>query len=270
MSATGAHHGFQIWTLLHNEFLDENPHVAAGAVGALILILASIVYRIVAPKLTAETGNDRDFVPPANFGIRNIFDLVGEFVQNTAKDIIGSHYHKYLPLLIFIFSWTLLNNLLGMLPGLGSATDNLNTTIAMGICVFIYYNFQGFKSHGFKYLEHYTGHLHGVMLFALGWLMLPIELISNAARPITLGIRLRSNIYGDHTIYGVFTELFGKLGEMLTEHFGVVGKGAGFLISSLGPVPIVLLGILVCVIQAFVFTLLTTIYVGMATAHEEH
>lgn len=262
--------GFKIWNLVHSEYLHANSHVGAAAMGIGVLAASSIAYAVVSPKFSSKTAQDVDFVPPSNLGIRNIFDLVGGLVQGLAKDIIGQHYEKYLPLLIFIFMWTLLNNLLGVVPGFGSATDNLNTTLAMGMSVFFYYNYQGFKAHGFKYLEHFTGHLHGALLLILGPVMFVIELISHSVRPATLGIRLRSNIYGDHMVFGIFTDLFHKLSDSLALWLGPVGRVLGFICQSLGPVPIVVLGLLVCVIQAFVFTLLTTIYVGIATAHDDH
>ncbi len=263
-------HGFQVWSLLHNEYLDHHPHVAAAGVAAGLLALGSAYYTIRSPKLNAQTTSDEAFVPSPKLGLRNVFELIGEFIQGIAKDIIGHHYAPYLPLLIFIFMWTLLNNLLGMVPGLGSATDNLNTTLAMGVFVYFYYNFIGFKTNGIKYMEHFTGHLHGTLLLVLGPVMFVIELVSHSVRPVTLGIRLRSNIYGDHTIYGIMANLFKDLGEFLGQKFGVVGTAIGAVMSGLGPVPIVLLGLMVAVIQAFVFTLLTTIYIGMATAHEDN
>lgn len=271
MAAGNGHHGFHWWDLLQNQWVNEHGHVAAATVGAVILTTASIYFGARGHKTKdLKKADDSAFVPRSNLGIRNIFDLIGSFVQGLAKDIIGHHYAAYMPVLIFIFMWTLLNNLLGMIPGLGSATDNLNTTIAMGLSVFVYYNYQGFKSHGFRYLEHFTGHLGGVLLLFLGPVMFVIELISHSVRPITLGIRLRSNMYGDHTIYGIVTDLFGSLSQFMSAKFGVVGTFFGSIIASVGPVPIVILGLLVCVIQAFVFMLLTTIYIGIATAHEDH
>jgi F-type H+-transporting ATPase subunit a len=265
-----AHHGFHWWDLLQNEWLGQHSHVAAATCGAAVLITGSLIYSASMSKVKVQSAADEAFVPPSNLGIRNIFDLIGSFVQGMAKDIIGHHYAEFLPILIFIFLWTLLNNLLGMIPGLGSATDNLNTTLAMGFSVFVYYNYHGFKAHGFKYLEHFTGHLGGILLLFLGPVMFVIELISHSVRPVTLGIRLRSNMYGDHTIFGIVTELFHSLGQFLSAKFGVVGTVFGALFSAIGPVPIVILGLLVAVIQAFVFMLLTTIYIGMATAHDEH
>ena len=89
-------HGFQIWNLLYVETFQESPHIAAGLVGALTLISAALVYRLVTPRLNLATGDDKDFVPPSKLNLRNVFDLVGEFVQSTAQNIIGKHYADYL------------------------------------------------------------------------------------------------------------------------------------------------------------------------------
>jgi len=271
MSAGGGHHGFQIWSLLHSDFLDHHPYFAAGAISAGIILTGAICYKFAAPKVSHSTQNDKDFVPTSNLAPRNLVDLAASFVGGIARDNIGAHYAEYLPLLIFIFLWTLVNNLLGMLPGLGSSTDNYNTTFAMGLVSFVYYNAMGFKSLGFKYLEHYTGHLPRSVMW-LAPLMIVIEIVSNLARPVSLGIRLRSNIFGDHMVYGIISDLIKGLGDAIGIKLGVVGSAIGWVITALGPVPIVALGLMVCVIQAYVFTLLTAIYVGMATAHhgEEH
>ena len=100
--------------------------------------------------------------------------------------------------------------------------------------------------------------------------MFVIELVSHVARPVTLGIRLRSNIYGDHIVLGIISGLFEQMSVALTESLGMFGTAMGFVFKVLGPLPIMFLGLMVCVIQAFVFTLLTTIYIGMATAHDDH
>jgi F-type H+-transporting ATPase subunit a len=262
--------GFKIWDLAHSEYLHENPHVGAASVGVAALLLSAVAYKVFVPKHDLSRAPDEVFVPPANLGIRNLFDMAGSFVQGVARDVIGHHYQAYMPILTFIFVWTLMHNLLGAIAGFGATTDNLNTTLAMGAAVFIYYNYQGVKAHGFRYLEHFTGHLKGVLLLILGPIMFVIETISHFIRPVTLGVRLRSNIFADHVVYGIFTELLGSFKILLTEKLGVIGTGLGFIFQVVGPVPIMLLGILVCVIQAFVFTLLTSIYIGIATAHEEH
>ncbi|NCN42584.1 F0F1 ATP synthase subunit A [bacterium] len=262
--------GFKWWDLLHNEYLTHNTHVSAAAVGAGVLLAGGIAYLAKAPKVALANAKDEDFVPSEKFGIRNVWEVCGEMVQGIARDIIGPHYAKYLPLLLFVFVWTLLNNFLGSVPGLASATDNLNTSLGMGLCVFIYYNVMGFKEHGFKYLEQFTGHLGGVLLLFLGPVMFVIETISHMIRPVTLGIRLRTNIYADHQVHYTIVGMLKEVSASLTESLGAFGSFLGFIISSIGPIPILALGLLVVVIQAFVFTLLTMIYIGLATAHEEH
>jgi F-type H+-transporting ATPase subunit a len=262
--------GFKVWDLLHNDYLTHNGHIAGAAIASVVMVGGAVAYRSLAPKVSESTQNDQLFVPPEKFGVQNFFEMVGEFVQGVAKDVIGHHYGKYLPLLIFIFLWTWVNNLMGLIPGLGSSTDSMNTTLAMALVTFLYYNYQGFKSHGFKYLEHFTGHLHGTLLLLLGPVMFVIETVSHMIRPMTLGIRLRTNIYADHTVFGIISGLVQDLGKTLEASLGAFGAAIGYVLSSLVPVPVVFLGLLVCTIQAFVFTLLTTIYVGMATAHEEH
>jgi F-type H+-transporting ATPase subunit a len=262
--------GFKWWDLLHNDFLTHNPHVSAGLVGASVLVVGGLAYAVKAPKVNPATAQDEEFVPSPRFNLQNVWELVGEFVQGTSRDIIGPHYAKYYPLLLFIFVWTLLNNYLGVFPGLGSATDNLNTTLAMGLSVFLYYNIMGFRAHGFRYLEQFTGHLHGALLLLLGPVMFVIETISHAIRPVTLGIRLRTNIYADHKVHGTILGMLGEVAESFTAKLGALGSILGFIVEAIAPVPILLLGLLVGVIQAFVFTLLTMIYIGLATAHEEH
>lgn len=262
--------GFKWWDLLHNEFLTHNTHISAGIAGASVLVAGGAIYAIGAPRLALKTASDEAFIPSPQMSIRNVWEVIGEFVQSTARDIVGPHYKEYFPILLFIFVWTLLSNLLGSVPGFASATDNINTSLAMGLTVFLYYNYKGFKAHGFHYLEQFTGHLHGLLLLLLGPVMFVIETISHMIRPLTLGIRLRTNIYADHQVHGTIVGILSEAAQSLSEKFGAVGHVLGFTIEAIAPVPILLLGLLVCVIQAFVFTLLTMIYIGLATAHEEH
>lgn len=262
--------GFKWWDLLQNDYLSHNAHVGAAVAGVGVLAVGGALYAAKAPSVKAAQADDESFVPSARFNIRNVYEMLGEMIQSVSKDIVGPHYYKYYPLLLFIFIWTLFNNWLGVVPGFGSTTDNLNTTLAMGITVFLYYNVMGFKEHGFKYLEQFTGHLHGLLLLFLGPVMFVIETISHMIRPVTLGIRLRTNIYADHQVHGTIVGMLEGVSHSLTESLGFIGSAIGFVIGSLGPIPILCLGLLVGVIQAFVFTLLTMIYVGLATSHEEH
>ena len=262
--------GFKWWDLLHNDYLTHNGHVSAAALGAGVLVAGGVAYLAKSPKGALAQASDETFIPSPKFGIQNVFEMMGEFIQGIAKDVIGPHYVKYYPLLTFIFVWTLLNNFLGNVPGFGTATNNINTTLGMGACVFIYYNYVGFRTHGIKYYEQFTGHLSGLLLLLLGPVMFVIETISHFIRPVTLGVRLRTNMFADQQVHHTIVAMLESVSHSLAESYGAVGSAVGFLISSIGPVPILVLGLLVVVIQAFVFTLLTMIYIGLATAHEEH
>ena len=138
--------GFKIWNLFGSEAINSHPHIASATIAAGVMLVGGACYRIASPKINIKDSPDESFVPAKNFGIRNLFELPAEFVQGLAKDIIGPHYYKYFPMMIFIFLWVLINNLLGSIPGFGSATDNLNTTLSMGIFVFIYYNIVGLQA----------------------------------------------------------------------------------------------------------------------------
>ena len=260
--------GFKVWHLLENEVLRDNPHLAAASIGGGVLLSLGLIYALKTPLVGAQSSDEKLLFSP-KFGVRNIFEGIGDFVQNTASEVIGPSYPSFLPLLIFIFMWTLLNNLIGLIPFLGSATDNLNTTLAMGIAVFFYYNIVGFRIHKARYLEHFSGHLKGLLLLFLGPALFVIEVISHMIRPITLGVRLRSNIYGDHMVLQLILGLVESFKAFLSRNLGALGSFLGDLFHVLAPLPFLLLGILIALIQAFVFTLLTMIYIGMAASHEE-
>ena len=180
-------------------------------------------------------------VPAGKFSVRGFFAMVTEGIYTLADQVIGHDGARYVPLAASIFTFVLINNLIGLFPGMTPATDNLNTSFAIGMFSFIYYNYIGLKYEGFNYLKHFLG-----PVWWLAWLILPIELISHAFRPLTLGLRLAGNITADHTVVGVFHQLF------------PIGL----------PVPFYAMGLIVSLIQAFVFALLTLVYVMLAKAHD--
>ena len=180
-------------------------------------------------------------VPAGRVSVRGFFETITEFITELADSVIGSHGRAYVPLFASLFTFILINNLTGILPGVVPATENLNTTLAMGLFVFVAYNIIGLKTNGISYLKHFMG-----PVWYLIPLMLPIEIISNCLRPLTLGLRLSNVLRGDHMVVGVFTDL----------------------IPLLIPIPFYALGLIVALVQAFVFTLLSMVYVSLATAHE--
>ena len=214
-------------------------HSAALIVGSLIMLVAGLVYR-------AQLSNVKNFIiPDKGITSRNILEALGQGMYSTAKTVMGEESaKKYFSYIIFVFLFILINNVIGVLPGSMSANQNLNTTLALGIFTFIYFNFVGIRAVGFvNYMKHFAGPMP-----ALALLIFPIEIISVSVRPISLALRLRGNMDGDHLILGIFSEL----------------------VPYIVPIPFYAMGIFVGFLQAFVFTLLTMIYIGMATAHHDH
>jgi F-type H+-transporting ATPase subunit a len=157
--------------------------------------------------------------------------------------VVGPQGRKYVPMFCVFFTYVLINNLVGVIPGMTPATENLNTTLSMGVFVFVAYNLFGIRENGMGYLKHFLGPVWWLMP-----MMLVLELISHLVRPVSLGLRLANVVMGDHTVVSVFVDL----------------------VPILVPIPFYLLGLLVAVVQAIVFTMLSMVYVSLAVAHEEH
>lgn len=223
----------------------HNTHVATAVVVTGGLILLSLAGRAV-----LGTG-EKAVMPAGKLSIKGLFEALIEFNVGLGEMVLGSHGRKFVPLFASVFTFILVNNLVGLVPGMTPATDNFNTTFAVGIFSFLVYNIVGIKEKGFRYLEDFTGHLP-ITFFWLMPLMLVIELLSHAFRPVSLGLRLAGNMTGDHAVLGVFLELL----------------PAPFVYFV--PMIFYVLGLLVCFIQAFVFTLLSMAYVMMAQAHDDH
>ena len=176
--------------------------------------------------------------------MRNLFEVLADTVLGLMAGVMGEKAAKrYLPLVGTLFFFILFSNLLGLIPGFLPPTDTLKTNLALSVSVFLLSHVFGVREHGLKYFKHFLG-----PIWWLAPLMLPIELISHIARPVSLAMRLLGNIVGDHKLVLVF--------------FGILP----FLL----PLPFMVMGVLVCVVQAVVFSLLATVYIGQAVAHEEH
>jgi F-type H+-transporting ATPase subunit a len=187
---------------------------------------------------------DAGLVPPPKFGLRNLFEVLADTVLGLMAGVMGEKAAKrYLPLVGTLFMFILFSNLLGLIPGFLPPTDTLKTNLALSITVFLLSHAFGVREHGLKYFKHFLGPIWWLIP-----LMLPIELISHIARPVSLSMRLLGNIVGDHKLVLVF--------------FGILPFAL--------PIPFMLMGVLVCVVQAVVFSLLTTVYISQAVAHEEH
>ncbi len=174
--------------------------------------------------------------------LQHSFEGIEGFVLGQSHEIIGHHSEHYTPFFAIIFIFILICNLIGLIPGFESPTGVPAVPLGCAICAFVYYNVQGFRHAGVGYLKHFLGPIP-----VLAPLMLPIELISHTARLLSLTVRLWANIFAGDLITLVF--------------FSMIPIG----------VPIVFLGlhIVVAVLQAYVFMLLSIIYVSGAVS-EEH
>jgi len=231
-------HGSTSW-LLTLPFLSHDAHYE-HVNGAVIVFLAILTVSILA-HLAIKGKEDTLIVPPRKFGLVSLVDLIVGGLHKMVVDVVGYHGERYIYFIGACFVFILFSNLLGLLPMSSSPSSNVNTTFALGISAFIYYNFVGIQAHGLKnYGKHF---LMGLGIFGLPIAL--VEMISHFIRPASLGLRLAVNLHIDHQLVGSFQQLC----------------------AWVVPVPLMLFGIIVCVIQAFLFSILTTVYVAMATEH---
>lgn len=227
------------WTQLIPGVGHEYVHVATLVCVSIFIILLSLAARI------ALGSGEKSIEPAGRFSLKGMCELITEFIVDQVDAIIGKKGRPLVPLYGSIFIFIVMNNMAGLLPGMTPSTSNFNTTIALGIFSFCLYNYLGLKEGGVSYLKHFLG-----PIWWLAPLMVIIELLSHFFRPLTLGIRLGANMIGDHQVLSTFLDMTGYI-----------------------PVSIIFygFGLFVCLIQAYVFVLLSMIYVSMATEHEhEH
>jgi F-type H+-transporting ATPase subunit a len=170
-----------------------------------------------------------------------MFEGINGFIEGKSRDVIGHHSERFTPFLVTLGLFILIANLFGVVPGLESPTASPVVPLGCAICAFVYYQLQGFRASGVGYLKHFLG-----PMWWLSPLMLPLEIISHLARLMSLTIRLYANMFA---------------GDMVTLVF--------FSLIPLA-VPVLFLGlhIGVALLQAYIFVLLTTVYLAGAVATE--
>jgi F-type H+-transporting ATPase subunit a len=179
---------------------------------------------------------------------QQLLETVIEQIRELLDQVIGPYGRRYLPVIGSFAIFILIGNLMGQVPGLGAPTESINVTGALGLTSFLYFIGSGFRQQGLRYLKHFTGGLSGALLYAIGWLIFVVELISNSVRPVTLSLRLFVNMYADHKIGGAFLTLVAPLVPLLT----------------------VILGVFVSFVQTFIFIMLSMVYLSETVPHEEH
>ncbi len=222
--------------------------VMLWVVSAILVVLFSIVggkYK----KMTARQ---------APGGLVNAMEALVEFIRiDVAKANIGHGYEKYLTYLLTVFFFVLLCNLLGLVPYGATATGNINVTLTLATFSFFLTQSAALKAHGIKgYLAHLTGGTHP----ALWVIMIPIEFIGLFTKPVALTIRLFANMTAGHIV--ILSLIF--ISFILKSYIVAVVMSVPFSIF------IYLLELFVAFLQAFIFTMLSALFIGLASAHEGH
>lgn len=221
-------------TILEAALPGVPPYVSYSWLAMIILIGTALVVK-----------NRLSLLPS---GIQNVMEVFADFLLNLARSNIGHHWgDKFYPLIGTIFLYILTCNFMGLIPGFDAPTSNINTTASMAVPVFFIYQFYGVKVHGIKYLYHFLGPIRAIYALPLMIMMFFIEIIGHLVRPVTLSVRLFGNMMAKHTLMIIL----------------------GILAPAFIPIAILGLGVLVSVVQAFVFTLLTTLYLAGAV-EESH
>ena len=203
-------------------------------------------------------------------GAQNAMEVVLEQIQGMIDDVMGPQGRPYLPFIATLGLFILTANLMSLVPGLAGPTTNLNTTAACALVVFFAYHAIGLRKQGVvTYIKHFMG-----PVWWLAPLMMPIEIISHLARPLSLTLRLFGNMVGGHILLAVIFFLMGLNGLIgWALHGGLGGAIVGglsgviaivFTVGFLYP-----LKMLVSFLQAFIFVMLTMLYIAGAIEHAE-
>lgn len=219
-------------------FRSTEPILTSMLYMAILILLAVIARKKILNVKEAS-------VPSDKLDLVTFFEVFIGYFYDLAKGVMGPDRAKrYFPILGASALFIIFSNLIGLIPGFGSPTSSLNVTLGCSVVVLATFNYYGLKEHGWAYVAHFAG-----PKLYLAWLMFPIEIFSTIIiRPITLAVRLMVNIAVDHLLASIFLAL----------------------VTLFVPIPIIMLGIIVCVVQTVVFCLLTAVYIGLATEPHEH
>ncbi len=224
--------GLGNWFLtLVGKHAETRPWADFVVMQIVVVVFLMVLFAILRPRLSVDR-------PGA---LQHIFEMIHNFVGGEAESQVGHEGHKYVPYFATIFIFILTSNLIGIIPAFESPTMNAPVTCGCALATFFYYHLMGIQANGFAYIKHFLG-----PMWWLAPLMFPIEVVSHLARPLSLTVRLYANMFAGEQVTMVFLKM------------------TFFL------VPVVFMGLHVFVglVQAYIFMLLTMVYVGAAVAHE--
>src|SRR6202453_559424 len=209
----------------------QAPITTTFAMEFLVLGLLLVFFVLVRASLNVENPGP----------IQQIAEMIHGFVSGQADSIIGHGSERYVMFSPCVLLFVLLSNLLGLVPGLLAPTSVATVPLGVALWCWVYYHYYGVRELGFGYFKQFIG-----PIWQISWMMLPIELISHLARILSLTVRLYANMFAGEEVTLVF--------------FSLVPIG----------IPIIFMGLHlgVALIQAYIFMLLTMIYVSQAAAHD--
>ena len=244
----------------------ENPNLPIPehvVMGLLVLLVATIFALWVRARLSVER-------PGASQQIAELLlkNPLGFGITDVLEENAGHDWKKYVPVVGSVSIFVLLANLFGAFPFLKSPTANVSVPLACAVITFLYFNWQGVRHHGIGgYLATFAGSPKGVADWALALLLFPVELISTAARLLSLTVRLWANIFASDMIYGIFVSLLAGPAIWGWSKSPALGVLLG-IFPAVIPIAFIGLHVFVAVVQAYVFTILPAAYIGIATADE--
>lgn len=250
-----------ILTALHLK--PENPELPIPqhvVMAMLVLVILTLFALLVRTRLSVEKPGSLQQIAellltnPMRVGVRDVLD-----------DAAGHHARSFIYFVGSISIFVLFSNLMSLFPMFSAPTGNVTVPLACASLTFLYFNLQGVRHLGVKnYLAHFGG---GTPLW-IAWLIFIVEIISTCARVLSLTVRLYANIFASDVIYGLFLGLLAQVSVWGWAKSHGLGAALG-IFPALIPLAFIGLHLLVSFIQAFIFTVLPSVYLGMATA-EEH
>ncbi|HEX7484996.1 MAG TPA: F0F1 ATP synthase subunit A [Vicinamibacterales bacterium] len=197
----------------------------------LILVGVSVLCLIIRSRLSVENPGK----------LQLALEEAVSFLNGMLDDYVGPKGRNYLPLVGTMFIFILIGNLMGLVPGLKSPTSNINVTLGCALTVFVYYQFHGFKEQGiFGYMRHFLAPSGAPIWIAP--IYFPVEIISHLSRVLSLSVRLFGNIFGEDLVILIIASI----------------------VPFLVPLPMMVLGLITSALQAYIFAMLTTIYLAGA------
>jgi F-type H+-transporting ATPase subunit a len=240
---------------MHNfglTFVGKKPVNAHGAEPLVASLLVVLILVALALKVKKDVGDyEKSVIPDDKLSLRTFFEIFIGYFYSMMKDMMGpTRAKQYFPVVGTAACFILFSNVLGMIPGFLPPTASWNVTAGCALVVLGTFTYYGLKAQGMGFVKHLAGPWMGFAFLPINILIFTIEFISTfIIRPVTLSIRLMLNIAVDHLLLSILLGIF----------------------TLFLPLPIMVLGTLVAVVQVLVFCLLTSIYIALATeGHEDH